>query len=482
MGHGVARLDNTTGVPDSSLSETIADGPRPPGGRPTRRQRTATAFRPPEPIGRSGQTLLLCLGIIAATAGYQGSLPTVVMTYVADQFGATDPQQNTALALIRLDIFFTLVLVRAADRVGRRTMLLACATAGPMLTAVCALSTSLASFTVLQVISRSFVTAVAILITVMVVEEMPARSRAWAGGCMVACAAIGSGVVQGGSAVADRSAGAWRLPFLVPLLSLPALLFIRRHLSETGRFRRHADAELADAALRLPTMAAFAKHRRRLLTVALLVGLIAFQSNPSRQLRNDYLRSQRGFTGNELSLFGILTNAPGVFGVVFGSLVGDRRSRRIVISVGLLCIGIADFGVYRSHGSAIWAWSIFGALFGAAALPALAILTAELVPTAIRSTANGFTTFASRLFGFVGLLAAAYLANHVASGDEGAVVSVFSFSLVLAVILLWLTTPETSRRELEELNPVDGSPPGPHAEATPHAQLTPAGAETPARA
>ena len=476
MGHGVARLDNTTGVPDSSLSETIADGPRAPGGRPTRRQRTATAFRPPEPISRSGQTLLLCLGIIAATAGYQGSLPTVVMTYVADQFGATDPQQNTALALIRLDIFFTLVLVRAADRVGRRKMLLGCATAGPLLTAVCALSTSLASFTVLQVISRSFVTAVAILITVMVVEEMPARSRAWAGGCMVACAAIGSGVVQGGSAVADRSAGAWRLPFLVPLLSLPALLFIRRHLSETGRFRRHADAELADAALRLPTMAAFAKHRRRLLTVALLVGLIAFQSNPSRQLRNDYLRSQRGFTGNELSLFGILTNAPGVFGVVFGSLVGDRRSRRIVISVGLLCIGIADFGVYRSHGSAIWAWSIFGALFGAAALPALAILTAELVPTAIRSTANGFTTFASRWFGFVGLLAAAYLANHVAGGDEGAVVSVFSFSLVLAVILLWLTTPETSRRELEELNPVDGSPPGPHPAATP------SGDETPARA
>ena len=467
MGHGVARLDNTTGVTDSFLSETITEGPRALDGRPTRRERTTKAFRPPEPIGLSGRTLLLCLGVIATTAGYQGSLPTVVMTYAADQFGATDPQQNTALALIRLDIFFTLVIVRAADRVGRRKMLLVCATAGPVLTAVCALSTSLVMFTVLQIISRSFVTAVAILITVMVVEEMPARSRAWAGGCMVACAAIGSGVVQGGSAVADSSAGAWRLPFLLPLLSLPVLVFVRRHLSETGRFRRHADAELADSELRLPTMAAFARHRRRLLAVALLVGLIAFQSNPSRQLRNDYLRNQRGFTGNELSMFGILTNAPGVFGVVFGSLVGDRRSRRIVISVGLLCIGIADFGVYRSHGSAIWAWSIFGALFGAAALPALAILTAELVPTAIRSTANGFTTFASRLFGFVGLLSAAYLADHVANGNEGAVVSVYSFSLVLAVILLWLTTPETSRRELEELNPVDAPSPTPCPTATP---------------
>lgn len=453
MGHGVARLDNTTGVPDLIPCEAIGSGdgrsvtPHPP------RNRVAAALRPPEPIGRSGRTLLLCLGVIAAAAGYQGSLPTVVMTYVADQFGATDPQQNTALAVIRLDIFFTLLLVRAADRVGRRRMLLTCATAGPILTAVCALSTSLPMFALLQIVSRSFVTAVAILITVMVVEEMPARSRAWAGGCMVACAAVGSGIVQGGSAVADRSAGAWRLPFLLPLVSLPFLVFIRARMTETGRFQRHAEAALADSELRLPTLAAFKRHRRRLLTIALLVGLIAFQSNPSRQLRNDYLRNERNFSGNDLSLFGILTNAPGIFGVVFGSLVGDRRSRRIVISVGLLAIAIADFGIYRSHGSAIWMWSIFGALFGAAALPALAILTAELVPTAIRSTANGFTTFASRLFGFVGLLAAAYLSELLADGNEGVVVSMFSFSLVVAVVILWLTTPETSRRELEDINP-----------------------------
>ncbi len=462
MGHGVARLDNTTGVPEvnpidrpagGSINRSIPDTPR-----AYRKGFGPAMLRPPEPIGRLGTTLLLCLGVVAATAGFQGSLPTVVMTYAADQFGASDAEQNTALAFIRLDIFFTLLLVRTADRVGRRRMLLVCATTGPLLTAVCALSTSLPQFTVMQIVSRSFVTATALLITVMVVEEMPAGSRAWAAGIMVGCAAIGSGVVQGGSAIADRSIGAWRLPFLVPLLSLPALLVIRRHLRETGRFQQKVDATAADDQLRLPTIAAFAKHRRRLLTIALLVGLIAFQSNPSRQLRNDFLRNERGFSGNDLSLFGVLTNAPGVFGVMFGSLIGDRRSRRVVISVGLLCIAVADFGVYRSHGSAIWAWSIFGALFGAAALPALAILTAELVPTAIRSTANGFTTFASRVFGFVGLLGAAFLADHLADGNEGTVVSAFSLSLVFAVVVLWLTTPETSHRALEELNPEDANP------------------------
>ena len=373
------------------------------------------------------------------------------MTYVAEDFGASDRQQTTALAVIRLDIILTLVLVRAADRYGRRRMLLTCATIGPVLTSICAGTNSLASFTAMQILSRAFVTAVAILVTVIVVEEMPARSRAWAGGCMVSAAALGSGLVQGAASIADRSSGAWRWPFLVPLLSLPVLLVAQRGIHETERFTR------VDEELRIPTLNALRTHRRRLLAVGAIVGLIAFQANPARQLRNDYLRTERGFTGNQLTLFGVLTNAPGVLGVIAGSVLGDRRGRRVLISIGLLCVAAGDFGIYRSHGNAIWAWSVFGALFGSAALPALAILTAELMPTQVRSTANGFTGLAARLCGFVGLITVSFTADRFADGNEAHIVSWFSASLILAVAVLWRTTPETSQRELEELNPEDAA-------------------------
>ncbi len=464
MDHDDARIDNTTGVPDEPfVAET----------RQTKRSwatRATNLLAPPEPIGRSGWILLASLFSVAAGAGYQGSLPSVLMTFVADSFGATNRQQSQALAFIRLDIVLTLVLVRAADRIGRRRMVLLCATLGPILTSLCALTTSLTQFIAMQILSRAFVTAVAILISVTVVEHLPAACRAWGAGCMVAAAALGSAVVQGASSIADRSPGGWRYAFMLPLVSLPVLLFARRGMTESRRFVQLAKARSANAlvnadtqhgppdhdeSLDLPTFAALRQHGRRLASVALLVGLIALQSNPARQLRSDFLRSERDFSGNQLTLFGLLTNAPGVFGVVLGTVVSDRRSRRIVISIALLALAAGDAGIYRSHGSAIWVWAMFGSLLGAAALPGLGILAAELFPTAIRSTANGFTSLATRVFGSIGLLIVSFSSDRYFGGNQGTVISTLSFSLVLAVIVLWVATPETSRKELEELNPDD---------------------------
>lgn len=455
MDHDDARIDNTTGVPDESV---VAGTVRRTKGRWKR------LLAPPEPIGRPGWSLLASLFSVAAAAGFQGSLPSVLLTFIADSFGATNRQQSQALAFIRLDIVLTLVLVRAADRVGRRRMVLVCATVGPILTSLCALTQTLVQFSVLQVISRAFVTAVAILISVTIVEHLPAACRAWGAGCMVTAAALGSGVVQGASSIADRSTGGWRLPFLFPLLSLPVLFFARNAMTESRRFVEMSSARTKsaipgppadDGPLELPTLAALRQHARRLCGVGLLVGLIALQSNPARQLRSDFLRTERGFTGNQLTLFGLLTSAPGVFGIVLGTVVSDRRSRRIVISVALLALAAGDAGIYRTHGSAIWMWAMFGSLLGAAALPGLGILSAELFPTSIRSTANGFTSLATRVFGSIGLLIVSFAAERYFGGNQGTVISALSFSLILAVIVLWVATPETSRKELEELNPDD---------------------------
>jgi MFS transporter, putative metabolite:H+ symporter len=416
------------------------------------RGRLRSALRPPDQLDRTTWSLLGTLTLIAATAGFQGSLPTVLMTYVAEYYGASKSQQTGALAIIRLDILLTVVFVRLADRVGRSRVIVICAGIGPILTSCCALMNSLPQFVTMQVLSRSFVTATAILASIFVVEHLPATSRGWGAGWLVGSAALGSAIAQGATVIAGRSANGWRWPFLLPVLTLPILFRLKRRVIETPRFQTaSARSEAHDVSL----SSAFRTHGRRLLTLAVVAGFVGLQNNASRQVRSDYLRTQRGFNGDELALFGVLTNAPGLFGVLVGSLVSDRKHRKVIVCLGLLAVAVGDFGVFSAHGTAIWLWAMFGALIGAAALPGLSILTSELFPTTIRSTASGLTTMAARVFGLLGLVLVSFTVDRYAGGNQGPIIRVLSISLVLAVIVLWFATPETARKELEELNPQD---------------------------
>jgi MFS family permease len=125
------------------------------------------------------------LGLVVIGTSYQGSVPSASMTYVAKEFGNTTAEQSRSLAVIRTDIVLSMIVLRMADRFGRRRMLLFTATAGPILTALCALSPGLAVFTVLQVFGRGMVTASLLLITVIGVEEVPAMARTWASAFLV---------------------------------------------------------------------------------------------------------------------------------------------------------------------------------------------------------------------------------------------------------------------------------------------------------
>ena len=122
-----------------------------------------TFLRPPVALERSMWRLLGALSVVGLSTGYQGTVTTTSITYAAREFGASTGAQGNALAIIRADIVVTLLIVRLADRHARRRVLMTCALLAPMLTALCALSPSLAAFVVLQVIARGFVTAVAIL-------------------------------------------------------------------------------------------------------------------------------------------------------------------------------------------------------------------------------------------------------------------------------------------------------------------------------
>ena len=404
---------------------------------------------PPVPLTVRQRTLLKGLAIVALVAGYQGSITSASLTFAAEQWGATSAVQSRSLAFIRADIVLSLLLVRAADRVGRRRMLLVCAVFGPFATALCALTNGIVQFTVIQIVARAFVTAAAILIAVMGVESLPAQARAWASGALVIAAAAGSAATLLALPLADATPSSWRILYLVPLLSLPALPMVARRLTESERFERNV-AQRREQLASLRT--SVRSHGRRLAALGLFLFLLAFQGTPSRQLQNDFLRRERGFSALAIAVFGIATNAPGLIGLIAGGRLADQLGRKRVITVALVAFAIGDAGLYLTHGPLQWAFSVFGALIGGASLPALGIYAAELFPTAIRSTSNGLTTAMSRVGGVCGLLFVGAISrvDHI-----GPAVALTTVALWLGVLVLHALIPETAGRELEELNPED---------------------------
>jgi MFS family permease len=419
--------------------------------------RLRSAFKPPVPLGGRVWNILAMLGVVAVGTSYQGSVPSASMTYVAKEFGNTPVEQSRALAIIRVDILVSLIVLRLADRFGRRRMLLFSAAIGPVFTALCALSPGLVVFTVLQVLGRGMVTASLLLITVIGVEEVPALARTWASAFLVALAAVGSAIAVGSVAIADSSLRAWRLLYLVPLLSLPAVLMVRQRMPESRRFKSNVHiqsrrfslrAEMRDVVDRMRV------HRRRLLIVSVFFALLAFENTPTRQLQNDFLKNQQGFTSKQVALFSVLTNVPGVFGLLLGGLIGDRFGHRRLLAFALFGFAIGDAGLFLSNGSGIWAWSVFGSFVGAASIPVVGILSSEVFPTSFRSTANGITTAVSRVGGALGLLVAGALSTVWSRGSAIA----FTTTALLISLGLIRFLPETSGRELEALNPEDLSP------------------------
>jgi MFS family permease len=380
------------------------------------------------------QTLGILL-VLSALAGYQGTIITSALTFAADSWHQSTGAQSRALAILRADIFGALFVMRLADHIGRRKSLLVVAAIAPLLSALSGLSTNLNMLTALQLPARASTTALASLIAVYVAETVPVSWRARVSAALVGAAAIGSGCTLATAAAADASPDAWRLIFVPPLLGLFALVPARKILKETRSFTetKQAGAHATRKQRSTANWQLLRTHRTRLLLIGLFTALVAIETTPTRQLQNQFLRHERGFSALSVTLFGIATNAPGLLGLLLGGPLGDRKGRRFVMRVGLFGFAVFDALLFLTDGKTEWIVSVFGAAIGGMLLPAMAIYPAELFPTEIRATADGWAVFTGRAGGVVGLLLVGLFSTE---GHTGVVLAATTAGLWLAMALL----------------------------------------------
>ncbi len=419
--------------------DLTADG-HDPGRVATGRTRSAF-WEPPERLDARAAGVLGTICTLSVVVGYLGTLITQSITFASSQFGSSTAEQSGALAAVRVGVLLALVLVALADRRGRRLLLLSSVAAGCITAAAGALSPNLWVLGLTQTVSRGFSTAALLLLAVVAAEEMPAGCRAYAVSVMTLTAALGAGMCVWFLPLADTGINGWRILYVIPLAGLPVVAWTAKHLPETLRFQRpHARAVLTG-------------HGRRLWLLGTGLFCASLFVAPASQLQNQFLRAERGFNAAHITLFTLATSTPAGLGVIIGGHLADVHGRRIVAAVGTvggtICVVISFF----VRGWPMWAWSLAGTMFAAAAVPALAVFGPELFPTGLRGKANGVLQTAAVAGSSIGLLAAGAMADHF--GRIGPGLALLAIGPMILVVLVVRSYPETAHRELEQLNPED---------------------------
>ena len=398
-------------------------------------------WSPPDRFDARQASVLSLLCGLTIVSGYLGTLITQTITFAADEFDASEGAQGVTLASVRVGVLLALGLVALADRRGRRRLLVGAAVGGCLVAATGALSPNLAWLGVSQTVARGLSTTVAVLIAILAAEEMPRNSRAYAVSVLAMTSALGAGAAVWFLPLADLGESAWRLLYLIPLAGIPLALRIARHLPESHRFEA--------ARTRAPA----ATNRRRVILLAVSGFLLLFFAAPASQFQNEFLRSEHGYSAAEITAFTLITNTPGGIGILVGGRLADVRGRRLIGAIGVVGgVGLTVV-MYLASGWGIWVASLFGAIVGAAVVPALGVYGPELFPTSARGRANGVITVVGVIGSSLGLLAAGLLSDSL--GALGPAMAILAVGPLLLAILVLTAYPETAHLELEDLNPED---------------------------
>ncbi len=412
------------------------------GLRSTEREPRRRWWWPREIVARRTALLVSALCVISVMTGYLGVVISQTITFAAEDFGNDDSATANTLAAVRVGVLLSFVFIHRADRIGRRPLILGFAVGAILFTVMGAIANSLVVLGAFQTVSRGLTTGLITLLFLAATEEVPATVRAFSVSLVTICAALGAGMVVWVLPINDLIDGGWRVVYVAPVLFLPLLWWIAKHLPETRRFDAAATTE-APASINWRRFA--------------LIGGGAFASSlffsPASQLRNEFLRDDLGYSATSISLFQIVVSAPAGTAVLLAGIAADRFGRRAIGATGL-AVGATMMALsYQLGGAALWFAASAGIVLTGAAFPATRGYQTELFPTRARARVGGLIDVVAVTGSAIGLVTVGYLSERW--NDLGSAIGVMVFAPLIVAVAIITLFPETASTELETFNPDD---------------------------
>ena len=408
-----------------------------------RRGRTAAPglqpwWAPPDRLDPRQAMLIGLLAAASMSAAFTNTLFTQTANFAAKDFGIGKFGQGVGGVVVRIGIVFALPIAFAADRVGRRRMIVLAAFLSPLISSLGALAPNFGVLVATQSVGRPMGLALDLLIAVAAAEEVPRNSRAYAISVLAMASGLGAGVAVMGLPLADLGSAGWRLIYLLGLIWLIVAFDLRRRLPETRRFER-------------PHVTAPALQMNRFAHIA----VVSFCANlfvaPASFFQNRYLDDVRGLSAGAISIFTLATATPAALGFIVGGRLADTHGRRrlLVVAVPLsMSLLVYSFSV---GGLGLWLGAFGAGLLGGVAYPAFAVYRTEMFPTGNRGRASGLITASALVGGSIGILASGRLLDR--GWSYGSTMALMACGEIVAVLIVLFRYPETAHRDLDELNP-----------------------------
>ena len=392
--------------------------------------------------------LLVVLGVADFFQGYDSFIVTAALPQIRHTYGLTQANASLWFSIPILGAVPAVWLSRHADVSGRRRLLTLSIIGFTVFTGLTALAPNISAFVSVQFIATLFLTVEGALAWTMVAEELPAGARGFGFGWLAMLTALGSGLASifyGGIFV---PAGlSWRWLYVIALPPLATIAYFRRRLPESKRF---------DAAKRSGRLASHWHEILRppirrwlvLVCIAALLGALATQASA---FTIDFLEKDRHIGPTAANFILVGSGALAIPFLVGSGALSDRYGRKLVgCAFGVLSVvGGAGFFLF-AHGALplfVFLLLVFIGQFGS--WPTLGAFGSELFPTAHRALAGSWANVA-RVAG----QSASFLIGGVLISVTGhlSTTSVILMSgPLVALLLVWLTFPETKGRELEEI-------------------------------
>ena len=367
-------------------------------------------------------------------------------TTVADEAGLSGTVLGVGLAVLRLASLGALPLAGLADRLGRRTVLLATCSVGLVFTVAAAASPGYWWFVVIFALGRPSLSATNALAQVSAAEKTDSKNRAKAVALIAAGYGVGSGLTAVIQGLANSTLG-FRGLFALAVVPLAAIVFIRRRLVEPGRFSVAAAATDHP----VPVLGAVGRaYRWRLLTVGAIAFAVAVVTGPANSFVFVYAQNVLKMSGDQRAAMVSVASVFGLVGLLVGRVLADHLGRRPTGAMAMVAMALTGTLAYSGSRDALLVGYELGVLAAATLAPAAGALATELFPTSVRASVAGWIVVASVAGATVGLVAFGTIADV---GDRFAVGGAVTFLPVVLAAGLFALLPETKGREPEELWP-----------------------------